>query len=171
MTSAAAPDPVSNSGRLWPSHAWIALPVRLYLGGVFLFACWHKIHAPAVFAVDVATYQLLPLSIVNLFSLVIPWIELISGLCFVTGVRVRAAALLMVAMMISFILALFWALHLGLDMSCGCFASQSAKNDPISALTVLRDLAWLALATYVMAVDKRPLGLPSLLSFWRKKHA
>ena len=155
----------------WRGHAWIALLARLYVGAVFLIACWHKIQNPSMFALDVATYQLLPLGAVNLFALVLPWIELLCGLFFIFGLRVRAAALLVIGMMLSFIVALFWALHLGLDMSCGCFASQGAKNDPISSLTVLRDLAWLALAAYVMAVDRRPLGIESMLSSWRNTHA
>jgi uncharacterized membrane protein YphA (DoxX/SURF4 family) len=31
----------------WKGHPWLALAVRLYLAGVFLFACVHKIANPA----------------------------------------------------------------------------------------------------------------------------
>ena len=49
-------------------------------------------------------------------------------------------------------------------MSCGCFASQAAaEEDPISWLTVLRDLGWLALAGYVVAFDTCPIGIDRLL--------
>lgn len=148
----------------WRGHAWIALPVRLYLGGVFLAACYHKIVHPEVFAVDVATYQLLPLWSVNMFALVLPWVEAFTGAMLVIGLRVRAASLLILGMMIAFMVALAWALYQGLDMSCGCFASQAAaEDDPISWHTLLRDSLWLVQSIYVLAVDKNPFGVERLL--------
>ncbi|MCU0693146.1 MAG: DoxX family membrane protein [Polyangiaceae bacterium] len=156
----------------WRGHAWIALVVRLYLGSVFLTACIHKILHPDVFALDVATYQLLPLWAVNFYALVVPWVELIAGAMLVLGVRVRGASLLVLLMMISFMIALGWALHIGLDMSCGCFASQAAADeDAISWRTMLRDSVWLVQSIYVLLVDRRPLGLERLLQTWRHRHA
>lgn len=141
-------------------HASLLLIVRLYLGWVFLVACWHKIVHPEAFALDVATYQLLPRSLVHAFAIYVPWLELLVGVCLVVGYRVRAVALLIVMLMLSFIVALVWALYLGLDMSCGCFASQAAAGeDSISWRTLVRDLSWLALAVYVMTLDRNPLGI------------
>lgn len=146
--------------RDWPGHAWLAAPARLYLGIVFLFACWHKILHPDQFALDIATYQFLPLVLVNGFAITLPWVELGSGLSLVTGWRSRSAALLVVLMMAAFMVALSWALDRGLDMSCGCFASNSVVNeDPISSMTLVRDGFWLALAAYVLVFDRRPIGL------------
>ena len=146
----------------WPGHAFIALPARLYLGFVFLYACLHKIADPGAFALDVATYQLLPLPLVNITALVLPWSELVAGLMIVAGFRTRAAALLISGMMVVFMVALGWALHQDLTLSCGCFASSSTQ-DPISGQTMLRDAAWLALAVYVLVFDRRPLGVDRLL--------
>jgi uncharacterized membrane protein YphA (DoxX/SURF4 family) len=148
-----------NRWLTWRGHAWLALPLRLYLGFVFLWACLHKIAEPATFALDVATYQFLPLPLVNPMALILPWVEFVAGIAIILGWRIRAAALLIAVMMVMFIIALGWALYLGLDMSCGCFASSS-QNDPISGLTLLRDGAWLAMALYVLIFDgKNPLGL------------
>ena len=52
----------------WAGHGWLALPARWYLGFVFLLACQHKIAHPGAFALDVATYGILPLSLVNLMA-------------------------------------------------------------------------------------------------------
>ncbi len=142
----------------WPGHGWVAAPIRIYLGVVFLAACWHKILQPTVFALDVATYQFLPLPLINIFALTLPWVELVTGAMILIGFRTRAAALLIVGMMVTFIISLCWALYLGLEMSCGCFAASSGA-DPISWMTVLRDLVWLALALYVLVFDRRPLGV------------
>jgi len=148
----------------WRFHRWLALPARLYLGGLFIAACLHKIAHPASFALDVATYRLLPLSSINIFALVVPWLELIVGVMLVLGLRVRAAALITAGLMVAFMVALGWALVQGLDMSCGCFASQSAaKFDPISWRTMLRDTGWLALSLYVICFDHRPIGIESLV--------
>jgi len=149
----------------WRGHAFLALLMRLYLGWVFITACLHKIANPASFAVDVATYQLLPLWAVNFFALTLPWVELFAGVLLVVGLRARAAALLVALMMLSFMVALGHALHLGLDMACGCFASAAAVDeDPISWRTVLRDAGWLLLALYVLTLDRAPLGLDRWLA-------
>ncbi|HMA97671.1 MAG TPA: MauE/DoxX family redox-associated membrane protein [Polyangiaceae bacterium] len=148
----------------WNGHAWLALAIRLYLSWLFLSACWHKILHPESFALDVATYQLLPRYAVHLFAIFIPWLELVVGVCLLIGFRVRAAALLVWTMLLSFTIALGWALYLGLDMSCGCFASQSAAGgDAISWRTLVRDLSWLALASYVLWIDRAPIGVMRLI--------
>ncbi len=148
---------------------WVLLAARLYLGGVFLLACWHKVLDPGAFALDVATYQVLPLSLVNLVAVTLPWVELGAGVMLVVGLRPRAGALLCAAMMAVFLAALVAALARGLDMSCGCFASQAAEEDPISTLTVLRDLVWLGLALAIVFLDRRPLGLDGW--FARRRNA
>lgn len=147
----------------WPGHSFLALAARLYLAWVFVAACVHKIADPAAFAVDVATYGILPLWAVNAVAHVLPWVEALSAAMLVLGLRVRAAALLVAGMMVIFLAALSVALAKGLDMSCGCFASTGAAEDPISSLTLSRDAAWLALALYVLFLDRRPLGLDRLL--------
>lgn len=148
--------------------AWLALPARWYLGGLFVLASLHKIAVPHVFAIDVATYGILPLALVNPVAIVLPWVELVAGLMLLLGARVRAAALLVAAMMAVFLAALVIALARGLDMSCGCFASQGAESDPISGLTVLRDLAWLALSVLVLCCDRGRLGFDG---FQKRKEA
>lgn len=153
----------------WRGHAWIALPVRLYLGVVFLLACYFKILDPGAFALDVATYQLLPLPLINLQALVLPWVELLAGVMIVIGWRTRASALLITGMMVMFIVALGIALGQGLEMGCGCFANEGGE-DPISWHTVGRDAIWLAMALYVLVCDRRPLGLDRWLER-RSRHA
>lgn len=147
----------------WRGHALLALLARLYLGFVFIWACLYKIADPGAFALSVATYQFLPLPLINLVALILPWVELLTGVMIVAGFRVRAAALLMAGMMVVFMVALSWALHLGLDLSCGCFAAEG-EADAISGMTLWRDAGWLALCLYVLIFDGRPLGLDRLLA-------
>jgi putative oxidoreductase len=150
----------------WRGHAWLCLGARLYLGLIFVAAAWHKLVEPGAFAIDIATYQILPLALVNPMAIVLPWVEIVAGLMLIVGFRTRAAALLIASMMAVFTAAIAIALGKGLDMSCGCFASQGAAEDPISWRTIVRDASWLALAVYVLLLDRRPVGVDW---FWPRR--
>ena len=154
----------------WRGHPLLALFLRWYLGLVFLNACWHKLLHPASFALDVATYGILPLALVNPTAIILPWVELAAGIMLLIGYRARAGTLLVIVMMLVFIAALVLPLAQGLEISCGCFASQGLEEDPISGWTVLRDLAWLTAALYVFTFDRRPLGLDAWLTRRRDCH-
>ena len=143
-----------------PVHRFIALAARLYLAWVFISACIHKLVDPTSFAVDIATYQMLPLVFINPLAIVLPYVELGTGIMLVIGLRARAAALMVCGMMVMFMIALSYALMHDLSISCGCFASNAAAaSDPISWLTMLRDSAWLMLGVYVVVFDRHPLGV------------
>lgn len=151
------------------AHRFVALPIRFYLAYVFISACLHKIAVPYDFAIDIATYQMLPLALINPLAIMLPYIELGTGIMLLAGVKARAAALMVCGMMIMFMIALSYALFNDLSISCGCFASNAAaSSDPISGLTMLRDTAWLLLGAYVVIFDKTPLGLDSWLENRKK---
>ena len=70
---------------------WLALaavPLRWYVGGLFLLASVHKIAHPRAFALDIATYDVLPLQLVYLLAIRLPYVELVAGLLLLLGVRV-----------------------------------------------------------------------------------
>ncbi len=133
----------------------VDLLARFYLGGVFLFAAWGKILDPYEFAVNIATYQVLPLELVNLSAIVLPWIELVAGVLLILGVFTRAESLLVNGMLLVFIAAIASALYRELDLgTCGCFASEEAAED-LSLMTVWRDVGWLAIGIVVTVVPER----------------
>ncbi len=145
----------------WKFHPMAGLIIRLYLGIIFLLACYHKILHPYDFAVDIATYDILPLSLVNLMAITLPWIELSAGLLVILGLESRAGVLAMAGMMVVFCIAIYVALSKGLNMGCGCFASSEAEA-AISWKTLMRDLGWLIMCVYVLVFDRKPLGLKKL---------
>jgi putative oxidoreductase len=153
----------------WKGHSYIGLTARVYLALVFLFACVHKIISPEDFAVDIATYQILPTVLVNPMAIMLPFIEAAAGALLLIGLYTRGAALLICGMMAVFTAAVSIALADGLDMSCGCFASKGAAEDPISWKTIVRDTSWLALSIYVLVFDDGRLGLDGLLKKRRAK--
>jgi uncharacterized membrane protein YphA (DoxX/SURF4 family) len=143
----------------WRGHRWLALGARLYLAGIFVFACWPKISDPSLFALQVAAYEILPIWGVGIVATVLPWLELAAALLLATGIAVRWAAAAAAAMLGAYAIAGAAALARGLDLSCGCFGA----GDPIGAWSLARNGIWLAIAAYVFVLDREPLGLGALL--------
>ncbi len=124
--------------------------VRLALGGVFAWAAWSKLDDPALFASQVAAYRILPQPLVELVALVLPPLELLSGIMLVATKWSREAAFAMLAMLAVFTIALAQAAVRGLDIACGCFADEAADRGAMAlAVAMVRDLlmmvplAWL----------------------------
>jgi len=121
---------------------------RLALAGTFIWACIHKIAEPYDFGLQVATYQILPLSLVNLQAIVLPWVELIVGLLLIAGLLTRGAALVTCGMNVMFIVAIALALAADLHLQCGCFSSAEA-GDEMDASLIVRDAIFLVVGAAV----------------------
>lgn len=117
---------------------------RLGLGGMFVFASWFKIQDPQSFALLVAQYQFLPSWAVNLFALVMPQLELWTGLVLVFSRWNREASLLLLAMFIAFIVALAQAVIRNLGITCGCFEIEGAVDKKEAWISLVRDVILLA---------------------------
>ena len=102
--------------------------IRIALGGTFVFAGVLKISDPARFASAVGSYRFAPHELVNLIAILVPWIEVIAGLCVVTGIWLRPGAIILVVMTGTFLPAISSALARGLNIECGCFGIISSKN-------------------------------------------
>lgn len=136
---------------------------RLLLGAVFLFASYDKILHPQAFAQAVYNYQILPDAAVNLAALVLPWLELLLGLCLVGGFWLPGAALLSSGLLAVFIGALIFNQVRGLNVHCGCFSTDSTAG-PADLWTVGRDLLFFTVSVY-LAVSvlffRSPSGMPA----------
>lgn len=119
---------------------------RLLLGGVFVWAGAVKALDVAVFAGQVAAYQLLPYAWNYLVAATFPAIELLAGVLLLGNLRVKSAALLTALLNGLFIMVLLSVLARGLDVDCGCFGPD-AGTTPLQALG--RDLLLLAMAIAV----------------------
>ncbi|MEW5700851.1 MAG: MauE/DoxX family redox-associated membrane protein [Candidatus Zixiibacteriota bacterium] len=108
---------------------WLGLLFRLILGGVFIYASLDKIVHPAGFAKAVHNYHLLPGSLVNIFAVVLPWLEFLCGAALILGTRVDGATTILGALLVVFLVAVTINLIRGVDIACGCFTSdpQSRK--------------------------------------------
>jgi putative oxidoreductase len=110
------------------------LALRLVLGFLFVFASTEKIAQPEEFAKAILNYHLLPIPLVNVFAIVLPWVELVAGLLLLSGLFVRGSSLLLTFLLSLFTLAISISIARGLDISCGCFGTSVARRAGWSTL-------------------------------------
>lgn len=133
------------------THRYLALVLRLYIAGIFIYAGMLKINYSAEFAETIASYRLVPYWGVNLMAVSMPWIELICGILLVTGIRVRSAIMVAGALLVVFFVGIAVNLIWKAPIDCGCFHTL---GDTISWKTLVRDLLWIAMAVHVYFFDK-----------------
>jgi len=134
---------------------WISIAVRLALGALFIYSAWPKVADPPGFAQMISNYKLLPDAWVNPAAVVLPWLEMVAGICLVAGLMRRGAALWIAILLALFIGAL--ALNIARDVAvdCGCFsvtASQKSHAELIASmkLDIARDLGMLLMALFTL---------------------
>lgn len=120
---------------------------RAALGVIFLVAAWDKVADPLAFAKIVRNYQIVPEVLVGGVAQILPWIEVVVGMCLLVGLFSRGASLSATCMMAVFLAAMAWTWHKGISTQCGCFTTKA--DDAISVRTFLRDGSILALALVV----------------------
>jgi len=130
------------------THPAVLLVMRVYIGGVFIYASMYKINYPAEFADTIASYQLAPAWSVNILAVLMPWTELVTGVLLVLGWRTKAAAAIIGALLVLFCAVILLTLLRDIPIGCGCFTSV---EEPMGWHTLGRDLAWLAMTLLVFA--------------------
>jgi uncharacterized membrane protein YphA (DoxX/SURF4 family) len=132
-------------------NRWILMAVRVALGALFIYSAWPKIADPPAFAQMLSNYRLLPDALLNAAALVLPWLEMIAGICLVAGIMRRGAALWIAVLLIVFIGALAINIARDVAVDCGCFsmtASHKSHAELIASmkLDIVRDLGMLLMA-------------------------
>jgi uncharacterized membrane protein YphA (DoxX/SURF4 family) len=130
---------------------WFGLLVRLTLGGVILVAGALKVTSPYKAAAAMRAYELLPISVANLFGYALPWFEVGLGALLILGVATRLSAFFAGSLMFIFILAISSAWARGLSIDCGCFGGggQVAPGETKYLQEILRDFGLTLLAAYL----------------------
>lgn len=129
---------------------YLALALRLYIGGLFIYASMYKINYPGEFAESIIAYQIVPYWAVNGIAIVMPWLELLCGILLIAGIRSKSATALIGCLLALFTIAISISLIRGIPIGCGCF---HAVGEAMTWSTVLRDLAWLAMTVHIYFFD------------------
>jgi uncharacterized membrane protein YphA (DoxX/SURF4 family) len=149
-------------------HILSSLPVqvlcRIILGGVFIYASIDKILHPHAFAKIILNYQLLPDMLVTLPAIILPWLEMISGLFLLAGIFRRASAVILSSMLLIFGIAITINLMRGITFDCGCFTTvaTTSGSDPVELL--VRDILLLLPGLIIIFFYKNKRTLESALA-------
>lgn len=136
----------------------VSLIARMILGVVFIAAAVGKITDVPAFANAIHHYRVVPPEIVNPVAIVLPWLELFCGLCFLAGFWVRSAAFWASMMTVIFTALVGAALYKGVDITCGCFgASESAQKIGVEKLA--QNIGLVVLSLWMMIFPLSPLSI------------
>ncbi len=130
---------------------YLSVFCRLLLGAIFISFALSKILRPAVFALNVVDYGMMPSVGVNLWALALPWAELVVGLFLILGIRTRAAATLIAAMNITFIVGLVNAILHHMPINCGCVGEV---GEPVNWLKVLKNTGMVVMCIQIFLYDR-----------------
>ena len=110
-------------------HPKLQLLVRVVLGGILVYASWHKIVDPPDFAKIIYNYRLFPPGSIHMLAVFVPWLELVAGLALISGIGLRGGALMAATFFSFFILALSYNLLRECPTICGCFDTHASGRD------------------------------------------
>jgi len=145
---------LKNKLTLVLENVWLELAVRWFIGGLFVFASYHKILDPAHFAKIIYGYYLFPDVSINLMAIVLPYVELFTGMALILGIYPRSAALIINLMLLGFIIAIGINLIRGHQFDCGCFSFDEQGYGSSAGGLLLRDILYFVLGIHLLFFNK-----------------
>ncbi len=128
--------------------------MRWFLGAMFVYASLHKIVEPAYFAKIIYGYYLFPAISINLIAIILPYVELFSGLALVLGIYPRSATILLNILLFTFIIALGINVVRGHEFDCGCFSFGKSGHTSSAKQLLVRDIIYFSMGLYVFFYNK-----------------
>ena len=148
VASTALPNMLPNH-LLSDYRKWPVLGLRIFLGGVFVWAAWVKIADPQGFAAIIGNYQLLPGPLVNPLAVLLPWIEVLCGVLLIVGAWVDGSLLIVNCLMVVYMAALVSTWIRGTDVNCGCFSVAATEHGADYLTDIVRDAVLLAIGLWL----------------------
>jgi putative oxidoreductase len=133
---------------------YLAFALRVYLGYFFIYASLSKIPHPAQFAEAIADYRLVPYMFLNLGAVILPWIELVTGLFLIIGFKSRSSIIVIGLLLIMFEVMILINLYQGAPIRCGCY---DVVGEPIGWKKVLENILMLVFSVQIYYFDRPEL--------------
>jgi uncharacterized membrane protein YphA (DoxX/SURF4 family) len=123
--------------------------IRYGLAAVFLWSGIAKLLDPVSFAVLIDAYGLIPKSWVMHTALLLSSLEIIAGAGL--ALDIHGSLAIITGMVILFTAILFYGIHMGLDIDCGCFGPQDPEVRAFHGLrpALYRDFVMMAGVLYL----------------------
>jgi len=138
------------------SNKYFLLILRLIVGGVFVYASLDKLYNQEEFSRAIYNYKFLPESLINIFAIVMPYVELFSGLLLIFGIFRGGSSLLITIMLLMFIIALTQAYIRGLDISCGCFSLETVSQKSDILQRIVEDILLITASIIIFIQSLKP---------------
>lgn len=145
------------------TNKYFIFALRLIIGVVFIYASLDKIAHPDQFAKIIYFYRIVPGSLINIMALLLPWLELITGMMVIVGIWEKSATLVIGGLLAVFIAALSIALTKGIDIECGCMSTTSRSRSPIISL-LIRDVLMLVGCVLIIRAKQSFLSMQNYFS-------
>ncbi len=141
----------------------IALTLRVLMGAWFLYAGGLKIFASGLpaFVQDIENYRLLTSPLAEVAAYLVPWLEVVAGLCFMLGALQKGAWMVMFALVTAFTVSVGSAWARGLDISCGCLGGAEPISYWKKAIEFAIYYATLALLAFTLWRPHRSSFVPA----------
>ena len=116
------------------NNKYFLFAIRILLGIVFIYAAISKTSEPEAFARSIENYKLIPMFLINILAITLPWIELCAGLLLIFGISVKENSFILSGLLAIFIIAITISLARGLNIDCGCFGTVGGAKVGIQKL-------------------------------------
>ncbi|WP_337866170.1 MauE/DoxX family redox-associated membrane protein [Ignavibacterium sp.] len=137
------------------SNEYFLLVARFIIAIVFIYAGAEKISDPNSFSQSIYNYRILPAELINIFAIILPWIELIAGILLLFGISVRENSALIGSLLLIFIILIGISMIRGLDINCGCFG----KGTPLGWRKIGENTFMLIITLALMAFGSKKFSL------------
>lgn len=122
------------------SNKYFQIVLRLIVGGVFVYASMDKLMNQEAFARAIYNYKFLPDVFINVFAIIMPYLELIAGIFLIFGIFQKGSSFIISFLLIIFLISLTQAYARGLDISCGCFSLETVSQKSDILLRIFEDI-------------------------------
>lgn len=136
------------------SNKYLLIILRLIVGGFFVYASLDKLINQELFARAIYNYKIIPDIFINVSAIIIPYLELFSGIFLIFGIFKRGSSLIITILLIVFIILLSQAYARGLDISCGCFSLETVSEKSDILQRIIEDILLLTASIIIFIKSK-----------------
>lgn len=131
------------------SNKYLLIAFRIILGAIFIYASVNKLFNAEEFAKAIKNYDMMPLGVINMLAIILPYVEFITGILLVTGIYKKGSSAIAILSLFVFLIALTTAFARGLDINCGCFSLENTSSKSDILTRIIEDIFMLAVAIIV----------------------
>ena len=128
--------------------------IRISLSLIFIAASYHKITDPAGFAKIIYGYSIFPSFSINILAIIVPFIELLAGICLLFNIMPEGALILINCLVSGFIIIVGFNLLRGHEFDCGCFSFTEKASFQDNLINLIRNILILTAGIFLKRLSR-----------------